>query len=595
MLRVVAALSMATIASACTSLIVGKLASEDGSVFATHTNDGGATTDPRLVKVASRDHPAGALRPVWSSPESYPRYSGHIRGIPAYYPRPELNQTEWKPLGHIPEVGHTFGYFEQTYGAINEKQVGIGESTCSSVSWSKHGGKAPRRCVTEDPEPSQCALFSVDELSRVCMERSASSRACVSLMGELAEAHGFYGADGFEGTGESLLVVDPHEGFIFHVLSDPTGHSAIWAAQRVPDTHVGVVGNMFTIRAMNLSDSHNFLGTKAMPHIAATYNLSTHCHSSEDCDFTRTFSDGEYAHKYYSGRRMWGAYRLLAKDYTEAHLSPDYDDLKDDAPYPATVPVSPERKIRLDDLFSTHRDFYHGTPYDLSKGLAAGPYGTPNRFSGGAGEEKVAGNWERPISLFRTSDSHVVQARSWLPDPVGGVLWFGPHAPQGTVFAPFPAGMLSSPYSYEAGHQGQLDKKTAFWAHRSVAQLVDNKYQYASRDVKQAYSQLETKSRRLQAKWDKAWNPAYPEYGLLTEDFAQNADGIVLTWWELFDQLLFKYADGWNNVPMLGQAIGYPAWWLEKVGYKNGPPPVDHADGEQAFPRPPPKLAEASL
>ena len=78
--------------------------------------------------------------------------------------------------------------------------------------------------------------MSVDTLSQLAMERTKSSRDAVKLMG-LAEKYGFYGwrKGSFEGTAESLLVTDP-EGFIFHILPDDTGTSAIWAAQRGPMT-----------------------------------------------------------------------------------------------------------------------------------------------------------------------------------------------------------------------------------------------------------------------------------------------------------------------------------------------------------------------
>ena len=128
------------------------------------------------------------------------------------------------------QVKHTYAYFETTYGIMNEMQVGIGESTCSGIFAARAvnaGGKA---------------LLSIDQLSQIAMERAASAREAVSIMGKLAEQYGFYGESAsFEGGSESLLVIDPEEGWVFHILADPTGTSAIWVAARVPDDSVAVV------------------------------------------------------------------------------------------------------------------------------------------------------------------------------------------------------------------------------------------------------------------------------------------------------------------------------------------------------------------
>jgi dipeptidase len=139
MVRTIVLATLVIGASACTTYLVGKKATADGSVMCTHTNDGSGTTDPRLVRIPARDYPDYATstgRPVWASPESYPRYVGYDRNASEYYPENCLSVSTcgaFQPIGYIPQVQHTFAYFETTYGVMNEMQVGIGESTCSGV------------------------------------------------------------------------------------------------------------------------------------------------------------------------------------------------------------------------------------------------------------------------------------------------------------------------------------------------------------------------------------------------------------------------------------------------------------------------------
>lgn len=374
----VAYASLVTECLSCTTVISGRGASVDGSVMATHSNDGEGITDPRLVYVPAQDYPEGSMRPIFASPENYPRYVGIEKHAPEYFPSNCQAGEEackvFEPIGFIPQVNHTYAYKEATYGVMNEKQVAIGESTCSGVfaALGKHQGGH--------------ALLSVDQLSYIAMERASSAREAVQIMGDLAVTYGFYGASfSFEGGSESLMVIDKNEGFVFHILADPTGKSAIWVAARVPDDSIAVVANMFSVREVDLSDTFNFLGRQDMWEIAEAEGLWT---PGQPMDFTATFSDGEYSHKYYSGRRMWGVYRLLAPSQ---HLPAEYTNLKTHSPYPFAVPV--DAPITVQDLMRVHRDWYNGTRFSTSEGLQGGAFGSPDRYNGGSGEKEVPGNW----------------------------------------------------------------------------------------------------------------------------------------------------------------------------------------------------------
>jgi len=547
-------------AQACTVYAVGKKASADGSTMVSHSNDGEFDTDPRLVKVPGvyYDDRNATRRPVFFSPESYPRYVGTDRGIPEYYPT-DSNQEPFEPLGYIPQNRSTYAYYEETYGAVNEAGLGIGESTCSGVF-----GALP----LGDPSGNGTALWSIDELSRVAMERTSTARAAIQLMGSLAEQSGFYGAGAFEGTAESLAVNDPDEVWLFHILPDPTGRSAIWAAQRVPDDSFAVIANMFVIRQVDPNDYANFMMSDSVHTIAQDYGWWD---PTKDglLDFTKVYSDGEYAHKYYSGRRVWGSYNLACPS---KNFPPDYTDLQSDPVYP--VSCTPDNLISQRDLFRYHRYTYQGTPFDLGAegNLAAGPFGSPERFKAGPGEREVNGNWERAIGLYRTSDTYVVQSRKGAS--TGAILWFGPSSALATVFVPFVVGLSDVPPSYRSGHQAVFSRDSAFWAACYAHNVANLKWKYMIKDITARQDELESASVSMVAAMEEEFTKNQ-DMKTVEETYLSNMEKIVYSLWSLSDELIFKYADGFVNEPdNWSQQVGYPAWWLKSnIGYEDGPPP----------------------
>ena len=143
----------------------------------------------------------------------------------------------------VARSGLEFAFIEnQMTGYSNEAGLAIGERTCEA----RLPGVAPPAA------PGARPLWDIAALSRVAMARCATARCAVLAMGKLAVAHGYYNCDRRAPGewGEALTVADGAEAWVFHVLADDTGASAVWAARRVPDGHVTLVANMFTIRGV---------------------------------------------------------------------------------------------------------------------------------------------------------------------------------------------------------------------------------------------------------------------------------------------------------------------------------------------------------
>lgn len=550
-------------AQACTTMLVGKAASADGSVLVSHSDDG--LNDGSMIYVPAMDHQPGAMRAVYYSHAALdykPQWGATIsHRIVTRERGPNYDIQDVPPsvpLGYIPQVAHTYAYFDANYGIMNEHQLSIGECTDKAK-------------VHPEPEPGKRIFYSA-ELSRVALERTKTAREAIRLMGELIEKYGYYG------TGETLLVADPQEGWVMEMAGyDLNGTGGVWVAQRVPDEQVFVAANQFRIRDIR-ANAEDMMFSANIFEIAQAKGWWTP--ASGPLDFAKVYGDGEFHHPYYSLRRIWRAQSLAAPSLG---LSPWVE-----GPFTRAYPfaVTPDKKLAVSDIFAIHRDNYEGTEFDLTKGLAAGPFGDPNRFEGNAEgmadkEGKLTpliGEFERPLNIYRCVYAHVNQSRSWLPDAIGGVVWFGPDRPATAVLMPFYAGATDLPTAIQKADILKFDRHSMWMAFNYVANYSMLKYSYMIKDIRAERDRFEAtafaRQPQLEAEalalWNKGERAEVRER--LTRYSDQNAKAVLADWWKLASNLYLKYNDGYlNSQQSIADPVFYPAWWLKQVGYEDGP------------------------
>ena len=455
-------------------------------------------------------------------------------------------------------MAHTYAYFDANYGIMNEHQLSIGECT----------NKAK---VDPEPEPGKRIFYS-SELSRVALERCKTAREAIKLMGELIEKYGYYG------TGETLLVADLNEGWVMEMCGyDTASTGGVWVAQRVPDDQFFVAANQFRIREVR-KNADDMMYSENIFEVARQKGWWKS--ESGPLDFCSVYGDGEFHHPYYSLRRVWRAQSLVAPSlnlsaWVEGPFTRAY-----------SFGVKPDRKLGVKDIFAIHRDNYEGTEFDLTKGLAAGPFGDPNRFEGQAESvadregklTPVVGEFERPLNIYRCVYAYVNQSRNWLPDGIGGLTWFGPDRPATAVLMPFYAGALDLPGAIQRADLLKFDHKSMWTAFNYVANYAMLKYSYMIQDIRAVRDGFENsafaRQQVLEAKALTLWNTGNQKKArqMLTRYSDQNSDAVLSEWWKLSEDLYLKYNDGYLNTRAgIGQAVFYPSWWLERVGFKNGP------------------------
>jgi len=558
---------------ACTVTFTGKKASADGSVMVSHSDDG--LSDARLIYVPAMEHKPGSLRPVfyshsalgfkphWGASETH-RIATRDRG-PGYQ---TTDVPPSIPLGYIPQVPHTYAYFDANYGMMNEHQLSIGECTDKAK-------------VHPEPEAGKRLFYSA-ELSRVALERCKTAREAILLMGELIEKYGYYG------TGETLVVADKKEGWVMEMCGyDMNGTGGAWVAQQIPDDGFFVAANQFRIREIRR-------GAKDMMYSANVFKVAQQQGwwkpENGPLDWASVYGDGEFHHPYYSLRRVWRAQSLAAPSLgLPAWI---------EGPFTRKYPfaIKPDNKLTVADIFAIHRDNYEGTEFDLTRGLAAGPFGNPNRFEGQADAvadkegrlTPLKGAFERPLNIYRCVYAYVNQSRDWLPDAIGGLTWFGPDRPATAVLMPFYAGATDLPACLQKGDILKFDRGSMWTAFNYVANYAMLKYAYMIKDIHAVRDRFEAgafgRQREVEEQalthWKKGDQTA--ARWLLTRYSEENANAVLKEWLTLSENLYIKYNDGYLNTrDGIAQAVFYPSWWLQQVGYENGPTTYERPAGRK--------------
>lgn len=545
----------------CTTMIFTRGATADGSTMVTHSDDN-ELSDQRFIYVPAQDHPKDSMRGVINgSFDGYPRLVSKDRG--PGYDTPGWDETPL--IGRIPQVEHTYAYFDGSYGIMNEHNLMFGECT--------NGAKfMPDAVSQEEAEKTgkHSRIFYSAELSRIALERCRTAREAIALMGSLIDEYGYFS------TGETLLVGDEKEAWVFEMcaLPDEQYHSA-WIAQRVPDGEVFVAANEFRIRTIKEDDPDQVFSDRLLPGLRKIKWAP----EAGPVDWLRAISNGEYNHPYYSLRRVW---RVFDRVNPDLGLSPWVEN-GFTTYYPFSIP--PKEKVRPADVFALYRDHYEGTQFDMTKGIAAGPYGDPHRFYGAydgtsydVSEHKLYGAWERPISVYYQGYTYVCQTRPDVPELTKGICWFAPDVSYTSCFAPFPAKVMDLPKAYQIGDPQKFSRDAAWWAFDFVGNWSRLNFQRMCQvDIQPLQKEVEDAEFSHLEQWDQN-----AEGGCSREDVTafcdENANAVLKTWWMLADRLIAKYSDGYINPkpsrPEENKApigVGYPSDWLGVTNYPEGP------------------------
>lgn len=518
---------------ACTNFLVGKKASLDGSTIISYSADSYALFGELYHWPAKK----------WAKGDM-------------------LKVYEWdtgRYMGEIAQPAQTYN----VVGNMNEHQVTIGETT--------FGGREE----LADPD----GIMDYGSLIYITLQRAKNAREAIKVMTELVAEYGYYSG------GESFSIGDPNEIWVLEMIGKGKGNKgAVWVAVRIPDDCISAHANQARIQQFPLNDPENCIYSKDVISFAKEKGYYTG--KDTDFSFAKAYNPLDFGGQRFCEARVWTFFNRYNKDMAKFVT---YAQGKTQEPMP--LYIKPDRKLSVADVQEMMRDHYEGTELDWTNDVGAGPFKSPYRWAPLTWEsDSVQYCNERPVATQQTGFVFTSQMRSWLPDPIGGILWFGTDDADQTVFTPMYCSITEVPECYREGN-GDLytfSWTSSFWIQNWVSNMVYNKYSYMHPDLEKVQKELESKFFAEQDKTDKEALALYeksPEQAVqfLTEYSGEQAQYAFDKWKKLGEFLVIKYMDGVvrkekdgefirneHGKPSSPQRVGYPKEFYRQVVKETG-------------------------
>lgn len=534
-------LSMMTMISvdsnACSNILVTKGASADGSCMVSYAADSHQLYG-ELYYLKGGFWDKGAMRDV----------------------------VEWdtgKFLGRIPQAPVTY----KRVGNMNEHQLIVAETT--------YGGRHELWDST--------GVMDYGSLIYIALERATTAREAIDVIVSLANEYGYYSE------GESFSIADQKEVWVMDLIGKGTKmvngknvrKGIVWVARRVPDGYICAHANQARISTFPLDDPENCLYAPDV--ITFARQMGWFDGQDKDFSFCDTYAPLDFSGMRACESRAWSALNILCKgkftfvDENGGEVTRDaYDYIDYAMGYDKTkrfpLFVKPAEKISVKNVADAMRDHFEGTPMDMTQDIGAGGNALPYRWR--PMNFEVDGKTyvnERAIATQQTGFWFVGQSRGWLPDVVGGVIWFGCDDAATSWLTPIYTNTQEVPECFREGNGDILhySPTSAFWMCNRVANACYKAYNIMAPTVRSAidewenaqianlartdeealkifYSEIKVKKMyvRKNERTRKVADPAPKTKAFITEFSVNTAQEMFDKWVEMEEFLLVKFLDG---------------------------------------------------